>query len=210
MREYSNYLFDLDGTLIESLTLIISCFQFSLGSLGIKRSDEYIRESIGLPLAAQFQRLLQVTEHDEHDERGEDGHLSKAMFKRGVCCKSKGKGFSAKDIKLVSERHMQYQKLVYSDFIYVYAGVKELLACLKRAGKRLAIVTSRYPETANMYISMLQLDKFFEHVVTPLDVSKPKPHGEHALEALNMLKLESGPGLGRGHEDTLFIGRFCI
>ena len=47
-----NYLFDLDGTLITTIPLIISCFEHTYKVLDMPiPSRETIKESIGIPLA---------------------------------------------------------------------------------------------------------------------------------------------------------------
>lgn len=43
-------LFDLDGTLIDTLSLILESFRVSLGELGLSASENEILETIGLPL----------------------------------------------------------------------------------------------------------------------------------------------------------------
>ena len=43
-------LFDLDGTLVDSIALILESFRYSLGKMGIHAGDEEILNTIGLPL----------------------------------------------------------------------------------------------------------------------------------------------------------------
>ena len=59
MKRYKNYLFDLDGTLINTLDLIIECFRHSLHyAARLQVPEEKIREGVGLPLLEQFKNYL--------------------------------------------------------------------------------------------------------------------------------------------------------
>lgn len=46
----SAVLFDLDGTLVDSVALIVESFRYSLGKFGITADDQKILSTIGLPL----------------------------------------------------------------------------------------------------------------------------------------------------------------
>ena len=57
--KYETYLFDLDGTLIHTLDLIVECFKHSLNiGQDIHLSDEEIKSKIGLPLLDQMKLYL--------------------------------------------------------------------------------------------------------------------------------------------------------
>ena len=59
MKKYHNYLFDLDGTLINTIDLIIDCFRHSLDYAGgVKVPNKEIHSHIGLPLIEQFKIYL--------------------------------------------------------------------------------------------------------------------------------------------------------
>lgn len=47
---FSAVLFDLDGTLVDTLKLILESFRVSLGKLGLSATENEILETIGLPL----------------------------------------------------------------------------------------------------------------------------------------------------------------
>ena len=63
MKDYKSYLFDLDGTLIDTIELIIACFEQSLKKLDVIKSREEIRANIGLNLEEQFRSLLKDYPH---------------------------------------------------------------------------------------------------------------------------------------------------
>jgi pyrophosphatase PpaX len=47
---FSAVLFDLDGTLVDTVSLILESFRYSLGKLGLEAEDQEILNTIGLPL----------------------------------------------------------------------------------------------------------------------------------------------------------------
>ena len=69
MKQYPNYLFDLDGTLINTIHLIVRCFRHSLhyaANLQVKEED--IRSHVGLPLIEQFKIYLGHLKHIDYED----------------------------------------------------------------------------------------------------------------------------------------------
>lgn len=98
----------------------------------------------------------------------------------------------------VWDYHRSYQLKIHSDFLKEGPDTKEALTMLHKKGIKLGIVTSRNHCTLDIYLKTLELDSFFETIITPEDVSNPKPHGEPSLKAAHELNLIP--------EDCLFIG----
>ncbi|OHD66770.1 MAG: hypothetical protein A2096_17185 [Spirochaetes bacterium GWF1_41_5] len=66
---YESYLFDLDGTLLHSIDLIIKCFEYSLSyAAGISLPEQMIRRYIGLPLKKQFEIYLGHNKGLDYDD----------------------------------------------------------------------------------------------------------------------------------------------
>lgn len=69
MKKYHNYLFDLDGTLINTIDLIIDCFHHSLHYAGgVKITREEICSHVGLPLKEQFKIYLGHLKDVDYEE----------------------------------------------------------------------------------------------------------------------------------------------
>ena len=167
MREYEAYFFDLDGTLIHTIDLIIDCFHYSLDyAAGLRIPEEEIRKNIGLPLPEQLKRHL-----------GDRVDI---------------------DYPDVIEKHMAYQLAHWRDRVYVYSGMNEVLDCLRSAGKKLAIVTSRRKKTAELYTAELGIRDYFQVLVTPEATTRHKPHPEPALTAMK--------ATGARSSESIFIG----
>jgi pyrophosphatase PpaX len=68
MKEYDCYLFDADGTLIDTTELIHHCFRYTLGKQGVDSiSREEIVGHIGLPLRAQMEVYLGTLSDSDYE-----------------------------------------------------------------------------------------------------------------------------------------------
>lgn len=83
-------------------------------------------------------------------------------------------------------------------FIRPFPGVIDTLDRLRERGVALAIVTSRHRESTLRALDLCGLTDRFPVIVSPEDVTSPKPHPEPVLHALERL--------GSVAEETIFIG----
>ena len=86
----------------------------------------------------------------------------------------------------------------HDELIEEYEGVYETIEALHEAGFKMAIVTTKIRETAEIGLKLFGLDKFFPVVITIDDVKNVKPDPEPLLLALQ--KLDSQP------ETALMVG----
>ncbi len=167
MREYDCYLFDVDGTLIDTTELIYRCFVHTCSVFGQGPvSPETVQKHIGLTLRTQLAVYLGPQSPEKMEE-------------------------------IVAE-HMRYQLSIYRDYLRLFPGVKEGLAELKGRGKRMAIVSSRFRSSLDLYLSELGVFDFFDVLVTPESTQKHKPDPEPALRALDLLQCPA--------DRALFVG----
>ncbi len=168
MKEYDAYLFDADGTLMDSRELIYRSFADMAERLGAKAPERsLVYSTIGLPMPAQIRVLL-------GDGRDDAFYDQAALF--------------------YGEGMMRW----YRDHLRLFPGVKEGLAALQSAGKRLACVTSRRLFSLEAFFNYLDLDRYFDLVVTPENTSGHKPGPEPALFAAERLGIRP--------ERCVFIG----
>lgn len=76
MREYNTYLFDVDGTLIDTAELIYQCFKFSCkkyADYNVSRDEVMI--NIGLPFRKQLETYIGPVSDEQHEEIFR-GHMS--------------------------------------------------------------------------------------------------------------------------------------
>ncbi len=156
-------LFDLDGTLADTIELIIFCFHETLRILDLPpRSDEQILSEIGRPLHLQAR--------DVDAERAEE------IF------------------TLYQGLYEQHRERLMREF----PGIRAALQALRERGYRLGVVTSKRSSSAGTDIAYLNLESFFELVITADDTQRHKPYPEPVLEALQRL--------GASNEEATYIG----
>jgi pyrophosphatase PpaX len=73
------------------------------------------------------------------------------------------------------------------DELEAFEGVEQLLAELKRQGRKLGIVTTKRRKTVELAFAVLPLERFFDAVVTSEATARHKPDPEPVLTALEQL-----------------------
>ncbi len=157
MKEYDAYLFDADGTLIDTKELILRSFLHMGDVMDAAPLDQaFVLNTIGLPMARQLRLFL---------GEGKD----EAYYVRAA------------------EAYTEYQMEHRTEYLRAFPGAAETLEALRRRGKKLAVVTSRRMLTTGPFLDQLGLREFFSLIVTPEDTDRHKPHPEPALLALRRL-----------------------
>lgn len=95
---------------------------------------------------------------------------------------------------------LYYKKYENNHMTLVQANhkINDLLIFLKNKGIRLGIVTGKARRSLDISLKALNMNEYFEIVITGDDVSRPKPHSEGIIQALKHL--------GISHKDAVFIG----
>lgn len=96
------------------------------------------------------------------------------------------------------EIYRSYQKGRFSDDIYAFDGMVELILGLKEKGYKVAIVTSRLRNTTIEGLQKYELEKHIDALVTADECTAHKPEPEPALMAMRMMN--SKP------EETIMVG----
>jgi pyrophosphatase PpaX len=73
------------------------------------------------------------------------------------------------------------------DELRAFHGMEELLGGLRAEGRRLGIVTAKRRKTIDLAFRVLDLERFFDAVVTADSTERHKPDPEPVLEALRLL-----------------------
>ncbi|WP_292656308.1 phosphoglycolate phosphatase [Nitratifractor sp.] len=144
-------LFDLDGTLIDSVPDLAKALNATLEELDLRTYDEAtIRTWIGNGAAMLLKRgLLGKREIDREPER--------ELFDRAQA--------------LFLERYAA----VLNDATGLYPEVGETLRILRERGYRMAIVTNKPSQFVAPILENLGIDAFFERVVGGEDLPRKKP-----------------------------------
>jgi pyrophosphatase PpaX len=96
------------------------------------------------------------------------------------------------------DTYRSHQDVHHDVMLTPFPGAVETLRELRRRGVRLAIVTSKHRRAALRGMDLCGLTELFDVVVTPEDVTHPKPHPEPVLHALERL--------GVAAHEAVFVG----
>ncbi len=159
MKKYDYFLFDLDGTLLETEELILECFKHSLKLVyNLKVPDEKLVNKIGLPLKDQVKL---------------------------ICLENQLREIPFAEFQAI---HMNHQLKIWRKFIKLFPQVRETLTQLQEKNKKLAIVTSRKMPTTELYLKHTKIFDFFPVIITPEKTTQHKPKAEPALKAMEEMK----------------------
>jgi HAD superfamily hydrolase (TIGR01509 family) len=151
------FLFDLDGTLIDSVYQHVIAWRAALGGIGIDLSVWRIHRRIGMSGGLFVHALLRET----------------------------GRSLSAAEIDQLQQAHAA-EYLKYADSVSALPGARELLAALTSAGVRWGIATSGYAATARPALDLLGLPHDTPMVTRDL-VRHAKPDPDLFLGAAALL-----------------------
>jgi len=161
-RPLETCLFDLDGTLIDSIELIYRSYEHTYAAFGMSvppRTE--LVHGLGRPLEDQFRR----------DEAGE--------------------ARDARLVSDLIATYRRFNLAHHDDLVRAYPGVREGLVALRDRGVRLGIVTSKGGTTARRGLTTSGLDGLFEIVVALEDCTRHKPDPEPVLNGLARLRADA-------------------
>ncbi len=190
---FKGILFDLDGTLVDSLRDLHAAVNHSMTVLGLEpHSLESVQGFIGNGVRALLARSLLGKEEVStlaNDEEKADvlaQHIEKA---RNI---NPGRFASA------YEAFDDYYKDNLTQFTRPYSGVIETLSDLSERNIPLAVVSNKPERFTLKVLENLEMNSFFDLVVGGDTAEHPKPHPAPVEFALKRLNLET--------ETTLMLG----
>jgi phosphoglycolate phosphatase len=162
-RTYRAYLFDLDGTLVDSAPDINRALNAALTGEGYPAVDGALsRDWVGFGSTVLLERALR---HHDAAHRIADGvHMQHLM-----------------------ERFITYYSAHIADFSQVYPGVVPALQALQARGAGLAVVTNKFAALSLQLLDALGLAPFFTSVVGGDTLTVRKPDAAPALHACRAL-----------------------
>ncbi|UCC82851.1 MAG: HAD-IA family hydrolase [Gemmatimonadota bacterium] len=166
---YRGILFDLDGTLVDSLDLILASYRHTMMThLGRVPPDEEWKNTMGTPLRIQLKSFASSPEQAE------------SMF----------------------HTYIEHNEANHERLIRSFPGMREAAVALRRAGYRLAVVTSKLGPNAERELRTCGLDGLFDGLVSASDVRRPKPDPEPVVMGLQSIDLPAADALLVG--DSLY------
>ena len=156
MDTYDAYLFDLDGTLVDTAPDLMAGLNVSLAEHGYTEVDEELtRRWVGHGAAKMIEQALQHQGSEEPPT-----HLAQSMF----------------------DRFLEYYAAHIANESKAYPGVREALASLgQQAG--LGVVTNKISRLTHPLLDALDLARCFQVVVCGDTTGAFKPAADPALQA---------------------------
>jgi len=156
MSLYQAYLFDLDGTLVDSAPDLHATLNVILEEEGLAPVTlDAVRAFIGEGARRLLERSLAA-----QGERTDPARLDRVL-----------------------KRYLAYYGSHIADHSQVYPGVRETLATLQAAGAGLAVVTNKFEHLARQVLEALELSAFFPVVLGGDSLPERKPSAAPLLEA---------------------------
>ncbi len=176
MKSYPGYLFDLDGTLVDTAPDINAALNHALRANGLPEVDEALtRHWVGQGARPLIQRAL-----GHQDPETSSGERVEALFRTFI----------------------DYYSRHIADLGRPYPHVVATLTTLARRGARLAVVTNKLTRLSEPLLAALHLDGFFGAVVCGDTTAVPKPAPDPALHACTVLGLDPSEALFVGDSAT--------
>jgi len=173
LRAYAGYLFDLDGTLVDTAPDINRALNYALDRAGLAAVDEALtRHWVGHGARVLIQQALL---HQARVEQDPEPMLA--------------------DFLSHYEAHI-------ADHSAPYPRVIEALETLRGRGARLAVVTNKLTRLTVPLLHALDLAGLFDSIVCGDTAPLPKPAADPAWHALRALRLEPPEALFVGDSTT--------
>ncbi len=172
-REYDGYLFDLDGTLIDTAPDLHRALNHGLHACGYPGVDESLtRDCIGHGGRAMITSALQQTGHPT--DRIEEIH----------------------------QQFLDYYASHIAVASRPYPHVESTLHKLRSRGSRLGVVTNKNAALTRQLLAKLRFDQYFLTVVAGDSAARPKPAADPVDLALQRMRLARADALFVGDSDT--------
>ncbi len=173
MERYRGYLFDLDGTLIDTAPDIDAALNHGLGRAGLEPVSEAL------------------TRHWV-------GHGSRVLVEQALA--HLGAPASARDD--VQRAFLEYYEHHIADRSTPYPHVIDSLLTLRERGAALAVVTNKMARLSEPLLHALNMAHLFDVVVGGDTAARPKPAADPALHACSIMGIEIADALFVGDSET--------
>lgn len=162
LQRYDLWLFDLDGTLIDTAPDLYVSLNHILTAAGHSDvSESLVREWVG---AGARQLIIQA-----------------------LAAQYPGQPPEALDLDGLHGRYLEHYQANIAVHSRPYPGVLDTLARLREAGKPMAVVTNKYEGLSRQLLATMGLDHWFDAIVGGDTLAVKKPDPEPLFEACRQL-----------------------
>jgi len=106
--------------------------------------------------------------------------------------------FGPEEVDRRMDELCEFYESNHASMAEAHAGVRELLAYLKDRGIRLAVFTGKGKRTTTITLEALELNRYFDVIVSGTDVVQHKPHPEGICRVLDRFDVPA--------EETIMVG----
>lgn len=163
---YAGYLFDLDGTLIDTAPDLCRALNHALAAFG--------------------HAPVQLAQARNWVGQGAQASLQRALAHQGA---------SADDLDAMLASFLDYYRRHIADLSAPFPGVEEALQALAERGTKLAVVTNKREALTKALLEELGFGHHFQAVVGGDSTAHPKPAADPALAALAALQVPPADAL---------------
>ena len=163
---YAGYLFDLDGTLIDTAPDLTRALNHALAAFG--------------------HAPVQLAQARNWVGQGAKASLLRALAHQGA---------PADDLDAMLASFLDYYRLHIADLSAPFPGVEEALQALAERGAKLAVVTNKREALTNQLLEEIGCTHHFQAVVGGDSTAHPKPAADPALAALAALQVPPADAL---------------
>ncbi len=156
----SVFLFDMDGVIFDSERLYLDCCREAADKLGMENITEVCRRCIGVTTAVTRNILVEAYRDESLVEK-----------------------FRESSVGLFLEKYREGE-------LKEKPGVRELLTCLKKQGRKLAVASSTKTEIVEKELCEAGIRDFFDTLTGGEQVSRSKPFPDIFLSAAQSLGAE--------------------
>lgn len=164
LSAYDGYLFDLDGTLVDTAPDINAALNHALQRHGYTGVDEAIT-------------------------RHWIGHGARVLIRQALQNQQAAAAASDTITDALLTDFIRYYEEHIADNSKPYPGVIDALKQLRRRGAKLAVVTNKLTTLSEQVLDALELTRYFESIVCGDSTDNPKPAADPALLACRELSV---------------------
>lgn len=172
MQHFAGYLFDLDGTLVDTAPDIRAALNHALASVELAPVDDAL------------------TRHWV-------GHGARVLIEQALAYHD-----AEADVEALFERFLHHYERNIAEHSTPYPEVVTSLEALRDRGARLAVVTNKNTRLTGALLDALGWNAIFDTVVCGDTAARPKPAADPALHACAVLGLAPGEVLFVGDSET--------
>ncbi len=171
-RPYDAYLFDLDGTLIDTVPDLSRALNACLAHAGLAQVDESLaRHWVGHGARVMIREAL--AHHDADGDAEALFHVFIDHYQANIACHSAP-----------------------------YPSVVDTLDTLRQRGAKLAVITNKLEGLSRLLLAELELDAYFDLIVGGDTASAPKPDAAPVRLCLERLGVAAADALFVGDSET--------